>query len=284
MPFVTIKRATMHFHTRGSPSSPDGRAVSAGETRVHVRRKERRRTKQKRGRRRSGEGKWSEGNENGEHEWVANGGGAAPSERTSERSVEGRRLTYLPVVSSVSVCQVENPSVASPGRLNRRNCIRRPVSRVLHARFSEKYGRRKTIIGKVIFSPSFFDFGCRSRDDISDKISFNRKFGKTKNCLTLERNLCLVCGKVGWWRTHQRVVCLARFSAARVSPSFVYVFTYIVWDPCWLCREQRRNESKRQRFQVFLSSLRLPPSWTCLYWTDNCGIRRYTGAHVHQSW
>lgn len=33
----------------------------------------------------------------------------------TERPVEGRQLTYLPVVSSVSVCQVENPSVVSLG-------------------------------------------------------------------------------------------------------------------------------------------------------------------------
>lgn len=94
-------------HAR-SPSPPDGRAVSAGETRVHATKRVKEDEADEVG---EGAAKASEAKEmrmentvNGDRWWCG-----------TERTVEGRRLTYLPVVGSVGVRQVENRSVASLG-------------------------------------------------------------------------------------------------------------------------------------------------------------------------
>lgn len=50
-------------------------------------------------------------------------------QQATDQPVEGRRLTYLPVVGSVGVCQVENLFVASLALLHFRNRAHKSTSR-----------------------------------------------------------------------------------------------------------------------------------------------------------
>jgi len=107
----TLTRDDALSHARSS-SSPDGRAVSAGETRVHTTKGIKEDEADEVG---EGTAKASEAKEMRMENTVSGDRWWCSTERPNERSVEGRRLTYLPVVGSVGVRQVENPSVASLG-------------------------------------------------------------------------------------------------------------------------------------------------------------------------
>lgn len=119
---ITVERDDALSHAR-SPSSPDGTTVSAGNGAYTcgVRSEGGRRRRRVEGAAEASEAKEMrmENTVSGDRWWCGN-----------ERSVEGRRLTCLPVAGSVGVRQVENPSVASLALLNWRNRVRASRSRV----------------------------------------------------------------------------------------------------------------------------------------------------------
>lgn len=104
-----IERDDALSHAR-SPSLPDSTAVSAGNARTCGARSEggrRRREVEEAAKVSEAKEMRMENTVSGDRWWCG-----------TERSVEGQRLTYLPVAGSVGVRQVENPSVASLALLN----------------------------------------------------------------------------------------------------------------------------------------------------------------------
>lgn len=117
---LRVERDGALSHAR-SPSSPDGTAVSAGNAcTCGVRSEGGRRRREVEGAAKASEAKEMrmENTVSGDRWWSG-----------TERSVEGQRLTYLPVAGSVGVRQVENPSVASLALLNWRDRTREPATR-----------------------------------------------------------------------------------------------------------------------------------------------------------
>jgi len=245
--------AMVHFHTSGHPVRRHSRLCGK---RAYVRSEGGRRRREVEGAAKASEAKEMrmENTVSGDRWWCG-----------TERSVEGQRLTYLPVAGSVSVRQVENPSVASLALLNWLVivCTSRPrVSREKQTGNVALFCRGGGVPSSLTYwsTPLGIDADDRARIlRIVFRLIDTGDSKRQKISRANHKRSC-VWKSGGGARSHARV---------RGTHLSVYVFTYgVIRVDCEGCNDttrERKRERERERdndfkFHSRRQPLRLPPS------------------------